>query len=92
MLRGTGNIRSLYTKSQKKVTTNTETYQGVFRIFDDVKSMEIPAEYLAQGVSVMNEDDISSNEKVSLKTVSKVAKSQGKAQSKIDKLIRKEKN
>jgi hypothetical protein len=35
----------------------------VFRIFDDVKSMEIPAEYLAQGVSVINENEISTNKK-----------------------------
>jgi hypothetical protein len=50
-------------KNSKKVTTNKETYQGVFRIFDDVKSMEIPAEYLAQGVSVINENEISTNKK-----------------------------
>ena len=36
--------------------------------------MKIPAEYLAQGVSVMVEDDMPTAQKVSMKTVSKVAK------------------
>ena len=48
--------------------------------------MTIPAEYLAEGVLLTKENDLSKSQIVNMKTVAKVAKGQKKAQSKIDKL------
>jgi hypothetical protein len=86
---GDGKYKITLYKNAEKLPFNEKTYSGTARIFDDVKSMQIPAEYLAQGVNVVNEDEIPSSQKVNLKAFSKVAKSQEKAQSKIDKCIKK---
>lgn len=76
-------------KNDKKAMMDEKTFRGVHRYFDEVKAMEIPAELLSQGVKVTKEEDLSTEEKVNLKSVQKIGKSQEKAQSKIDKLVKK---
>ncbi|HAW19490.1 MAG TPA: hypothetical protein DCX14_04835 [Flavobacteriales bacterium] len=86
MLKGKFNI-TLY-KETKKIQSDKKQFVGIGREFVDVKKMTIPAEYLADGVLMMKEDDLSKSQIVNMKTVAKVAKGQKKAQSKIDKLKR----
>lgn len=85
---GDGKFKITLYKKSAMLAFDEKTYSGTARIFDDVKSMQIPAEYLAQGVNVVVEDEISSDQKVHLKSFEKVAKSQDKAQSKIDKCLK----
>ena len=79
-------------KETKKVSYKAEEYTGVNRTFLDVKKMTIPAEYLADGVNTVTEESLTKVETVNLKTVGKLAKSQEKAQKKIDSTVKKKRN
>jgi hypothetical protein len=83
---GKGKFNITLYKETKKIQSNKKQFVGIGREFVDVKKMTIPAEYLAEGVLLTKEDDLSKGEIVNMKTVAKVAKGQKKAQSKIDKL------
>lgn len=85
---GKGKFNITLYKETKKIQSDKKQFVGIGREFVDVKKMTIPAEYLADGVLMMKEDDLSKSQIVNMKTVAKVAKGQKKAQSKIDKLKR----
>lgn len=86
---GSGRFKVMLYKTTDKVSSGGEHYAGVFRAFDDVKKMTIPVEHLGDSVHVVKEEEMSKAEKVNLKAAEKVAKSQTKAQRKIDRFVRK---
>lgn len=59
------------------------------RTFDNVKKMKIPAEYLGDSLFVESESKLSDEGKKQLKKIQSIAKSQEKAQRKIDRFTRK---
>mgnify|MGYP002633481118 CR=1 FL=1 len=83
---GTGKFEITLYKETSKLKSNPVAYEGVNRIFDGVKEMTIPAEYLADNVLVVKEEAMTKDEVTYLKTVHKIGKVQVKAQKKIDKL------
>lgn len=76
-------------KNNSKVKFDEANRVGFAWYIDDVKKMTIPAEYLADGVTVIKKDALTKDQLVGLKVVAKVSKSQRKAQKKMDKLYSK---
>ena len=81
---GDGKVKLKLAKGD--VVASTSGYKNVFRTFDDVKKMTIPAEYLEAGVSIVKEEDLTSEEQAELKRLEKLLKKQEKIQKKIDAL------
>ncbi len=86
---GDGKFKVTLYKTSESLPAITSSYLGVNREFDNVKEMTIPAELLGDSIHVVKEDAMSKDEQKSLSKIQSIAKSQTKAQKKIDKLLKK---
>lgn len=87
---GAGKFKITLYKAKTTQTIDFSNYIMANRSFDEVKKMQIPAEYLADGVNVTSENEISKEEAAALKSIQKLGKHQEKTQKKIDKLLKKQ--
>ena len=86
---GDGKFKVTLYKTSESLPAITSSYLALNREFDNVKEMTIPAELLGDSIRVVKEGTMSKDEQKSLSKIQSIAKSQTKAQKKIDKLIKK---
>lgn len=86
---GDGKFKVTLYKTSESLPAITSSYLAVNREFDNVKEMTIPAELLGDSIHVVKQDAMTKDEQKALGKIQSIAKSQTKAQKKIDKLINK---
>jgi hypothetical protein len=86
---GDGKFKITLYKTDKPMPAITASYIEVNREFDNVKEMTIPVELLGDSIHVVKEDAMYKEEQKALAKIQSIAKSQSKAQKKIDKLTNK---